>query len=81
VVELQLIANSGAGGLSSAVTTYLRAATPENTHRAYESDLYHFLSWGGAIPATDVMIAEYLAQHAGLPRLQYPVLCSRRSWA
>ena len=36
---------------------------PAATRRAYESDLRHF--WGGAIPATELLVAEYLAAHAG----------------
>ena len=38
---------------------------PENTRRAYRSDLRHFTDWGGVIPASDMMVAEYLAAHAG----------------
>lgn len=43
---------------------YLRHAVPENTRRAYESDLRHFRNWGGRVPATDAMVAEYLAAHS-----------------
>jgi len=35
-----------------------------NTQTAYLSDLRHFLSWGGQIPATSEGVAEYLAAHA-----------------
>src|SRR5437588_411984 len=42
---------------------YLRAAISQNTRRAYQSDLRHFLSWGGSIPASDAAVAEYLAVH------------------
>ena len=49
---------------SEALQRYLNQAVPENTRRAYESDLRHFRAWGGAIPANDRMIAEYLAMHA-----------------
>lgn len=49
---------------SAALQHYLRHAIPENTRRAYESDLRHFGQWGGSIPATEAMIAEYLAAHA-----------------
>lgn len=37
-----------------------------NTQTAYLSDLQHFLSWGGQIPATPGCVAEYLAAHATL---------------
>ncbi|MFC1672599.1 site-specific integrase [Pseudomonadota bacterium] len=47
------------------VRDYVRQSVSENTRRAYRSDLAHFTDWGGSIPATDVMIAEYLAAYAG----------------
>src|SRR5271157_2957623 len=34
-----------------------------NTRRAYLSDLAHFERWGGKVPATDELIASYLAVH------------------
>lgn len=43
----------------------MRASIADNTRRAYQSDLRHFIDWGGAVPATDVMIADYLATYAG----------------
>ena len=46
------------------VARYLQASVAENTRRAYQSDLEHFAQWGGAIPATPVQIASYLASHA-----------------
>ena len=58
---------SGATWIEPAATVqdYLRAATSENTRRAYRADLRHFVDWGGTIPATDVVVAEYLAGYAG----------------
>ncbi|MFQ5784414.1 MAG: site-specific integrase [Alphaproteobacteria bacterium] len=50
--------------VSPHLRSYLRAAVSDNTCRAYRADLRHFLDWGGAIPATDVMVAEYLAAYA-----------------
>jgi len=50
---------------SSIVREYVRDSISENTKRAYRSDLRHFRDWGGTIPATDVMLADYLARHAG----------------
>ena len=47
------------------VSDYVKQAVSENTRRAYRSDLTHFLGWGGTIPATDQMVAAYLADHAG----------------
>ena len=51
--------------LDPLVKNYVHAAVSDNTRRAYRSDLKHFLDWGGAIPASDGVLAEYLAQHAG----------------
>jgi integrase len=48
------------------VLSYIAAATSPSTQRAYASDLKHFESWGGAIPATEQMLARYLAHQAGL---------------
>ena len=36
------------------------------TKRAYRADLRHFRAWGGTIPATDALVAAYLADHAAL---------------
>jgi site-specific recombinase XerD len=43
---------------------YVRAAVSDSTRRAYRADLDHFLGWGGAIPATDKFVAQYLVAHA-----------------
>jgi len=48
-----------------AVSDYVRGSLSANTRRAYRSDLNHFQEWGGTIPATEEMIAAYLADHAG----------------
>ncbi len=52
------------GNLDPAVCELVEAATAPNTRRAYESDLAHFLAWGGAIPAAPEFVARYLAHHA-----------------
>lgn len=66
VGERPLIAAAANGReqVSLALLDYLQAATPLNTRRAYASDLRHFQAWGGRIPASEVMVAEYLAAHA-----------------
>jgi integrase len=46
------------------VADYVRDSLAENTRRAYLSDLAHFESWGGTLPASPETIAAYLAQHA-----------------
>ncbi|PCJ61503.1 MAG: integrase [Rhodospirillaceae bacterium] len=67
--------DGGAINCTQATSGYVRAAIADNTRRAYRADLNHFLEWGGAIPATDVMVADYLAVHAGA--LAVSTLCRR----
>ena len=55
----------GGCGLPPEVSGYLQASLSANSRRAYCSDLAHFLAWGGIIPASPVMLATYLADHAG----------------
>lgn len=50
--------------LDEQVQGYVAAGIAPATRRAYRSDLDHFLAWGGMIPATDEMLAAYLAAHA-----------------
>jgi integrase len=54
----------GATLVDERVSSLVRGSLAENTRRAYLSDLAHFESWGGAVPATDQLIASYLAAHA-----------------
>jgi integrase len=48
------------------VLEYLEAATASSTRRAYQSDLRHFLAWGGRIPTTPEQVARYLADHGSV---------------
>jgi Phage integrase, N-terminal SAM-like domain len=48
------------------VADYIRESLAENTRVAYMSDLAHFESWGGQIPAAPETIAEYLVAHADI---------------
>lgn len=43
---------------------YIYAATSDNTRRAYRSDIKHFISWGGLLPATTDMVIQYLQHYA-----------------
>lgn len=43
---------------------YVKAATSDNTRKAYRSDIRHFEAWGGRLPATPEMIIHYLGAHA-----------------
>jgi len=56
----------GHGELSETVREYVREAVSESTRRAYRSDLEHFTTWGGTIPATPETVAAYLGDHAGI---------------
>lgn len=60
-----IVGNRLDSSLDPLVRTYVHAAVSDNTRRAYRSDLRHFLDWGGDFPATDTMVADYLARHAG----------------
>ncbi len=61
---LPLDSSGGQGGDVTPLARYLDASIAPATRRAYRSDLAHFLAWGGTIPATSQIIAEYLAAHA-----------------
>ena len=48
------------------VEAYVEAGIASATKRAYRGDLNHFESRGRAIPATDALVAGYLADHAAV---------------
>lgn len=62
--SLQVRAINCTAQLPDRVAAFVRDSLSDNTRRAYLSDLTHFETWGGSIPATDEMIANYLAQHS-----------------
>ncbi len=47
------------------VSELVHAALADSSRSAYQSDLNQFIAWGGRIPCTPEMIANYLAAHAG----------------
>jgi integrase len=57
----EIIFNSG---IEPRVAELIRMSVADATRVAYRSDLDHFMRWGGVIPATAEMIAEYLAAFA-----------------
>ena len=59
--NLQLAANADP---TPRLEYYLQAATAENTRKAYQADLRHFLAWGGTVPSTPEQVANYLATFA-----------------
>ena len=50
----------------SSVEVYVQSGIAQATRRAYRADLDHFAAWGGTIPATDDMVAAYIADHAAV---------------
>ena len=46
------------------VLEFIEAGTAPSTRRAYQADLAHFVAWGGTLPATPLVVARYLADHA-----------------
>ncbi len=51
---------------SAEVRHYVENALSDNTRKAYQNDMAHFLAWGGTVPASPEMIAAYLSDHAGV---------------
>lgn len=43
---------------------YLKAATSNNTRKAYRSDIKHYEQWGGLLPATPEKVIQYLQAFA-----------------
>lgn len=50
--------------IQPALHTYLQAATSQNTRKAYQSDVRHFITWGGLLPTTPDILLRYLHEHA-----------------
>ncbi len=60
-----LLGNEENRSLSTWISNpYIKAATSDNTRKAYRSDLKHFETWGGKLPATPELIAAYLQDYA-----------------
>lgn len=61
---------------------YVHAATSDNTRRAYQADVEHFIKMGGELPATPKMVASYLKECAGKinPRTLARRLTAIRQW-
>ena len=43
---------------------YIHAATSDNTCRAYQNDIKHFVAWGGLLPTTPEAVIAYLQAYA-----------------
>lgn len=48
----------------ASIHTYLQAATSQNTRRAYQADIRHFITWGGRLPSSADVLLRYLQEHA-----------------
>ena len=48
----------------ASIHTYLQAATSQNTRRAYQADIRHFITWGGRLPCSPDVLLRYLQEHA-----------------
>lgn len=61
---------------------YIIAATSDNTRRAYQSDVRHFVEWGGFLPTSTEVIMHYLQQHADSlnPRTLVRRLTALKNW-
>jgi integrase len=46
------------------VRDLIEHSVSDNTRIAYESDMKHFMTWGGILPASPAMIASYIAAQA-----------------
>lgn len=60
-----LIAVNCTEELTGEVLSYLASNLSDNTRRAYAADLKHFEEWGGVFPASEPMVANYLAAFGG----------------
>lgn len=61
---------------------YIIAATSDNTRRAYQSDIRHFIEWGGLLPTTAETMMHYLQQQAERlnPRTLVRRLTALKNW-
>lgn len=66
------------------MVSYSAAAQSNATTRAYDVDIRHFKQYGGTIPASAAMVAEYLASFAGIlavATLQHRLIAIHRAHA
>ena len=61
--------------LSLEVKEYIAAAIAPATRRAYQGDLKDFLAWGGRVPCTPAVLAEYIASRG---HTHSPITIARR---
>ena len=66
-IALQPKKNASELAVQESMRVYLRAATSENTRKAYQSDVKHFMLWGGLLPTTPDRLLAYLGEFLTLP--------------
>lgn len=49
---------------TASIHAYIQAATSQNTRRAYQSDIRHFIAWGGLLPTSTDVLLRYLQENA-----------------
>lgn len=61
---------------------YIHAATSDNTRKAYQADIRHFVHWGGRLPTSGDVIMKYLQNHAEIlnPRTLARRLTAIKNW-
>jgi integrase len=64
------------------IHTYIQAATSQNTRRAYQADVRHFMAWGGLLPTTPDLLLRYLQEQAATlnPRTLKRRLVAIKHW-
>ena len=63
--EMSILVQQLQNGASLATRAFVRDSLAEASQRALRSDWDQFIAWGGALPATAEVVANYLAAHAG----------------
>ncbi len=78
----QALIETGSQSLDGWESRYIHAATSDNTRRAYQSDIEHFLKEGGKLPTSPEVLEAYLrkcAEHFN-PRTLKRRLTALRQW-
>ncbi len=64
---LAIVANNNeVSPQSTSIHTYIQAATSQNTRRAYQSDIRHFIAGGRLLPTPTEVLLSYLQEQAAI---------------
>jgi integrase len=74
--------NNNSAVATNGIDDYIKAATSNNTRKAYRSDVRHFITCGGLLPATPEQIINYLHKNAAFlnPRTLSRRLTALKNW-